>query len=137
MGNRTLGDDIEDHALGGMGVSTGSAINHLGLGQQSVSTPSPTISPGRGWRKPKTPEQKEASFRWTFGTLAAIFLSAYFQSRGVFPNHETDGSAYLIALGSTMLVTTLIFRFVPYIAKLFAFAFAGTIIFVIYSKVTS
>jgi len=136
MGDRTLGDDIEDHALGKMGISTGSAINHLGLGQQSESGSSPTISLGRGWRKPKTPEQKEASFRWTFGALAAIFLSVYLQSRGVFPNYETDGNAYLIALGATMLVTTLIFRFVPYIAKLFALAFLGIIVFVIYSKVT-
>lgn len=136
MGDRTLGDEIEDHALGKMGISTGSAINDLGLRNQPSYGDSPTISPGRGWRKPKTPEQKEASFRWTFGALAAIFLSVYLQSSGVFPNYEADSNAYLIALGSTMLVTTLIFRFVPYIAKLFALAFLGTIVFVIYSKVT-
>lgn len=33
MGGRTLGDDIEDRALGQMGIPTGSAINHLGLEQ--------------------------------------------------------------------------------------------------------
>jgi hypothetical protein len=137
MGDRTLGDDIEDHALGKMGVNTGSAINHLGLGQRSEYTASPTISPGRGWRKPKTPEQKEASFRWTSGALAAILLCVYFHSRGVFPEYAADDNAYLIANGATIVVTTLIFRFAPYIAKLFALAFVGTIIFVIYSKVSS
>jgi hypothetical protein len=48
----------------------------------------------------------------------------------------STGSAYLIALGSTILVTTLVFRIVPYIAKVFALAFMGFIAFAIYSKLT-
>jgi hypothetical protein len=136
MGDRTLGDDIEDHALGKMGISTGSAINDAGLRSQPSYESSPTISPGRGRRKHKTAEQKEIELRWYAGALAGILLSVYLQSRGVFPNHEADGNAYLIALGSTIVVTTLVFRIVPYIAWVFGLAFLGFIALVIYSKIT-
>jgi hypothetical protein len=137
MGNRTLGDDIEDHALGKMGVSTGSAINDLGLRNQPSYESSPTISPVRGRRKPKTPKQEKSSFRWTMGVGAGIVLIVYLQEGlGVLPNVKTDGSAYLIAVGATMLVTMFIFRFVPYIAKLFAVAFLGATAIAIYSMVT-
>ncbi len=133
MGSRTLGDDIEDHALGKMGISTGSAINDSGLRSQPSYGDSPTISPSRGRRNPKTPEQEEASFRWTVGASTGLFLSMYLTSLDVFPMEDKP---FLIAVSSTILVTALVCRFVPYIAKLVLLAFGGAIAFFIYSNVT-
>jgi hypothetical protein len=130
MGNN---DDIHRSAIGGdYNPTTWEGHVTKSFNDKFRQTSGLVTGSGYRYRKTKTPEQKEASFKWSMAGLTAIFAVVYLQSQGVFPETESAGNSYLIAVGVTAIFIVLIVRYVPYVAKILGFAFLATIAFMIY-----
>ncbi len=102
-----------------------------------MSSPSTAPGPAGGpssiiYRQPKTAEQKERSFKWAMAWGTMIIGLVFLHGQDVFPPQAAEGNAYMISVGITALVILLTVRFVPYVAKLIALAFAGGIAYFIY-----